>query len=65
LADVAENYRAQTIKITSAGRFALVGLQAEDLDQVWQEPGLVPGAALGLCVRSIIICPGTTYCRLN
>jgi NAD(P)H-nitrite reductase large subunit len=65
LADVAEKYQVSTIKITSAGRFALVGLQAEDLDQVWQELDLVPGAAIGLCVRSIKICPGTTYCRMG
>jgi len=65
IADVAEKYRAQVIKITSAERFALVGVQAEDLDQIWQELGLVPGAAIGLCVRSIKICPGTTYCRLG
>ncbi len=65
LADVAEKYGAQAIKITSAGRFALVGLKPEDLDQVWEELGLVPGAAIGLCVRSIKICPGTTFCRLG
>ncbi len=65
IADVAEKYRAQVIKITSAERFALVGVQAEDLEQIWQELGLVPGAAIGLCVRSIKICPGTTYCRLG
>jgi NAD(P)H-nitrite reductase large subunit len=65
LADVAEKYGVQAIKLTSAERFALVGLKAGDLDQVWQELGLTPGAALGLCVRSIKICPGTTFCRLG
>ncbi len=65
LADVAEKYGAQAIKLTSAERVALVGLKEEDLDQVWQELGLVPGAAIGLCVRSVKICPGTTYCRLG
>lgn len=65
LADVAEKYGAQAIKLTSAQRFALVGLQAGDLDPVWQELGLAAGAAIGLCVRSIKICPGTTFCRLG
>ncbi len=65
IADVAEKYRAQVIKITSAERFALIGVDPADLDQIWRELGLVPGAALGLCVRSIKICPGTTYCRLG
>jgi len=65
IADVAEKYHAQVIKITSAERFALIGVNPADLDQIWQELGLVPGAAIGLCVRSIKICPGTTYCRLG
>lgn len=65
IADIAEKYGAKAIKLTSAGRFALVGLHPDDLDQVWQELGLSPGAAIGLCVRSIKICPGTTFCRLG
>jgi NAD(P)H-nitrite reductase large subunit len=65
LADVAEKYSVKAVKLTSAERFALVGLKADDLDEVWRELGLVPGAAIGLCVRSIKICPGTTFCRLG
>jgi NAD(P)H-nitrite reductase large subunit len=65
LADVAEKYGVQAIKLTSAERFALVGLNSEDLDKVWQELGLNPGAAIGLCVRSIKFCPGTTFCRIG
>ncbi|MDI6854555.1 MAG: NAD(P)/FAD-dependent oxidoreductase [Deltaproteobacteria bacterium] len=65
LADVAEKYGAKAIKLTSAERFAIVGLQADVLDEVWTELGLVPGAAIGLCVRSIKICPGTTFCRIG
>jgi NAD(P)H-nitrite reductase large subunit len=65
IADVADKYGAQAIKLTSAARFAIVGLKPEDLDAIWQELGMVPGAAIGLCVRSIKICPGTTYCRFG
>jgi NAD(P)H-nitrite reductase large subunit len=64
IADVAERYGAQAVKLTSAGRFALVGLRPEDIDPVWAELGLSPGAAIGLCVRSVKICPGTTFCRI-
>jgi NAD(P)H-nitrite reductase large subunit len=65
LADVAEKYGVKAMKLTSAQRIALVGLKLEDLDPVWQELGMVPGAAIGLCVRSIKICPGTTFCRMG
>ena len=65
IADVGEKYNAQAIKITGATRIAIIGIQEEDLDQVWQEIQLDKGAAVGLCVRSIRSCPGTTYCRLG
>ncbi len=64
IADVAEKYQA-AIKLTSATRVAIVGLKEEDIDQVWQELGMQPGAAVGLCVRSIKSCPGNTLCRLG
>jgi NAD(P)H-nitrite reductase large subunit len=65
LADVAEKYGVKAMKLTSAQRIALVGLKLEELDPVWQDLGMVPGAAIGLCVRSIKICPGTTFCRIG
>ena len=64
IADVAEKYGAKAVKLTSAERFAIVGLQSKDIDSVWNELGLSPGAAIGLCVRSVKICPGTTFCRI-
>lgn len=64
IADVAEKYGAKAVKLTSAERFAMVGLKPEDLDEVWRDLGMQPGAAIGLCVRSVKVCPGTTFCRL-
>jgi NAD(P)H-nitrite reductase large subunit len=63
LADVAEKYNAPAMKITSAARIAIVGLKEEDVDNVWQELGMSKGAAVGLCVRSVKACPGTTFCK--
>lgn len=65
LADVAEKYNAQAIKITGATRVALVGLKEEDIDAVWEDLKLDKGAAVGLCVRSIRTCPGNTYCKIG
>jgi NAD(P)H-nitrite reductase large subunit len=64
IADVAEKYDVEAIKITGATRFALVGLKEQDIDAVWHDLGVGPGAAVGLCVRSIRTCPGIKYCRL-
>ena len=63
LADVAEKYAAAALKVTSAARIAIVGLKEEDLDGVWDDLGMAPGAAVGLCVRSVKACPGTTFCK--
>jgi NAD(P)H-nitrite reductase large subunit len=63
LADTAEKYNAAALKITSAARIAIVGLNEEDVDGVWGELQMSPGAAVGLCVRSIKACPGTTFCK--
>jgi len=63
LADVAEKYHCAAMKITSAARIAIVGLKEDDVDKVWADLGLSPGAAVGLCVRSVKACPGTTFCK--
>lgn len=63
IADVADKYHAQAIKVTSAQRIAIVGLKEEDLDDVWKDLEMKPGAAIGLCVRSVKFCPGTTFCK--
>jgi NAD(P)H-nitrite reductase large subunit len=65
IADVAEKYETVALKITSAARIAMVGLKEEDIDRAWQDLGMNPGAAVGLCVRSIKACPGNTLCRLG
>jgi NAD(P)H-nitrite reductase large subunit len=63
IADVAEKYGAKALKITGAQRIAIVGIKREDIDDAWKDLGMAPGAAIGLCVRSVKICPGTTFCK--
>ena len=65
LADVSEKYGAKALKITGATRIAIIGLREEDIDAVWNDLGMSAGAAVGLCVRSIRACPGTTFCKLG
>jgi len=63
IADVAEKYHSKVLKITSAQRIAIVGISPGDIDKAWADLGMKPGAAIGLCVRSVKICPGTTFCK--
>ncbi len=65
LADIAEKYDAQAMKITGATRIAIVGLKEEDIDKIWEELGMDKGAAVGLCVRSIRACPGNSFCSIG
>jgi NAD(P)H-nitrite reductase large subunit len=65
IADIAEKYEVQAVKITSASRIALVGIKEENIDAVWADLNPGVGHAVGLCVRSIQVCPGTTFCRLG
>lgn len=65
VADVAEKYSIGAIKITSASRIAMVGFKEEQIDDAWKDLGIDPGHAIGMCIRSIQACPGTTLCRLG
>jgi len=64
LADVADKYKVKELKITSAARIALIGLEEEQVEPAWKDLGMDPGYAVGLCVRSVKACPGIQYCRL-
>lgn len=62
ICDVADKYKLE-LKITSAQRIAMIGAKEEDLDAIWTDLAQSPGAAIGLCVRSVKICPGTQHCK--
>jgi len=63
ICDAADKYKVQALKLTSAQRIAMVGIREEDLDAVWADLQQTPGAAIGLCGRSVKISPGTTFCK--
>jgi len=63
LVDVAERYHAAAMKMTSGQRIAVIGLKEKDLDAFWQDVQMEIGYAIGLCVRMVKFCPGTTWCR--
>jgi NAD(P)H-nitrite reductase large subunit len=63
LVDVAAKYNAAALKVTSGQRIAIIGIKEEELDSVWRDLEMNIGYAIGLCVRMVKFCPGTTYCR--
>jgi NAD(P)H-nitrite reductase large subunit len=62
ICDVADKY-SLALKLTSAQRIAMIGAKEEDVDTIWSELAQPIGAAIGLCVRSVKVCPGTTFCK--
>jgi NAD(P)H-nitrite reductase large subunit len=63
VADVAERYNVQKVKITGAQRIALIGIPEDQLDEVNKDLGELAGGATGLCIRYVKICPGATWCK--
>lgn len=65
IAGAARKYNIPVIKITSAQRFALVGLRPEIVEEVWAELGTEVGPAVEPCVHYVQACPGTSVCRFG
>lgn len=62
---VAKKFNVPIIKITSGQRFALVGMKAEVVDDIWKELGMPVGPAVELCVHYVQACPGNAVCKFG
>ncbi len=51
------------LKLTSAQRIMITNLKAEDLEEAWAMLGMEPAYTTANVVRSVRICPGTTFCK--
>ncbi|MGD9006920.1 MAG: NAD(P)/FAD-dependent oxidoreductase [Desulfobacteraceae bacterium] len=63
IADVAQKFGAKILKVTGDGRLAVIGIQEEDINSVYDELGFPPKAGTALCQQYVKVCPGTTYCN--
>lgn len=60
--DVANELHA-VLKLTGSQRIMITNLRAEDVDKAWQMLGMEPAYMVSNRVRSVKICPGTTFCK--
>lgn len=65
LARVGRKFEVPIMKITSGQRIALVGLEEEQVEQVWDDLKMDIGPAVGLCVHYVQACPGTEVCKFG
>jgi NAD(P)H-nitrite reductase large subunit len=63
MVNAAEKYHTTVLKMTSGQRIAVIGLEENNLADFWHDIEREIGNAIGLCVRMVKFCPGTTYCR--
>ncbi len=68
IADAADKYNVQTVKVTGGQRIDLLGVKSEDLPSMWAdlgEAGLVSGHAYAKGLRTVKTCVGTDHCRFG
>lgn len=65
LATTTDKYDIPIVKITSGQRIALIGIPAEQLENVWQDLGMDVGTATELCLHYVQACPGNTVCTFG
>jgi len=68
IADVAEEFRVPTVKITGGQRIDLLGVAKEELPAVWRrlnQAGMVSGHAYGKALRTVKTCVGSDWCRFG
>ena len=62
---VAEKYNIPAIKITSGHRLALVGMKADQVEDIWKDLNMDQGKATELCLHYVQACPGSTLCSFG
>lgn len=60
--EVANTFGA-VLKLTGSQRIMITNLKAEDVDKAWEMLGMEPSYPMSNRVRSVKICPGTTFCK--
>ena len=63
IADVADKYRVPMVKLTGGQRIDLLGVQKEQLPDIWRDLGSSSGHAYGKSYRTCKSCVGTDFCR--
>ncbi len=65
IADAADKYNIQTIKVTGGQRIDLLGVKKEDLPAIWEDLDMPSGMAYAKSVRTVKTCVGSDHCRFG
>jgi nitrite reductase (NADH) large subunit len=65
IADVADKYNVPLLKVTGGQRIDLLGIEKEDLPNVWADLDMPSGYAYGKTLRTVKTCVGERFCRFG
>ena len=65
IADVAEKYSVPLLKVTGGQRIDLLGIEKEDLPNVWADLDMPSGYAYAKTLRTVKTCVGENFCRFG
>jgi nitrite reductase (NADH) large subunit len=65
IADVADKYEVGMVKVTGGQRIDLLGVNKEDLPEIWRALDMPSGHAYSKAVRTVKTCVGSDYCRFG
>ncbi len=59
---IAKKHHIPLLKIVSGQRMALVGVNGEEVEEIWNELGMQPAKGAGPSVHYVKACPGNAVC---
>lgn len=65
IADVADKYGVEMIKVTGGQRINLLGVKKDDLPKIWEELDMPSGHAYAKGLRTVKTCVGSKFCRFG
>ncbi len=65
IADAADKFEIETIKVTGGQRIDLLGVKKEDLPAIWEALDMPSGMAYAKSVRTVKTCVGNVHCRFG
>jgi nitrite reductase (NADH) large subunit len=65
IADVAEEFNVPMVKVTGGQRIDLLGVQKDQLQDIWSALDMPSGYAYGKSIRTVKTCVGSEFCRFG
>ncbi len=65
IADVVDQFKIRTVKVTGGQRIDLLGVKKEDLTSVWKALDMPSGHAYAKALRTVKTCVGSEWCRFG